>query len=72
MATPQKKVQHLFLRAGFGETPSRINSLVNAPIPSLVDGLFASSQEYKDIDYLPYPIKENEEKNGVGGFKLIK
>jgi len=72
MASSQKKIQHLFLRAGFGETPSRINSLVNANIPSIVDGLFAASQEYKDINYLPYPLKEDEEKNGVGAFKLIK
>jgi hypothetical protein len=72
MASAQKKIQHLFLRAGFGETPGRINSLVNAPVSAVVDGLFTASQDYKDIDYLPYPIKENEEKNGVGGFKLIK
>ncbi|HTB30466.1 MAG TPA: DUF1800 domain-containing protein [Bacteroidia bacterium] len=72
MASAQKKIQHLFLRAGFGETPSRINSLVNAPVNALVDGLFTASQEYKDIDYLPYPITENEENKGVGGFKLIK
>ncbi len=72
MATAQKKIQHLFLRAGFGETPDRINSLLNAPISKIVDGLFTESQECKDINYLPYPLKENEEKNGVGGFKLIK
>ncbi len=72
MASKQKKIQHLFLRAGFGETPDRINSLLNTPIPSIVDQLFATSQDYKDIDYLPYPIKEDEEKNGVGAFQLIK
>ncbi len=72
MASAQKKIQHLFLRAGFGETPDRITSLVNAPINSIVDGLFESSRDYKDIDYLPYPLKENEEEKGVGGFKLIK
>lgn len=72
MASAQKKIQHLFLRAGFGETPSRIFSLVNASIPSIVDGLFTSSQECKDINYIPYPINENEEKDGVGTFKLLK
>jgi hypothetical protein len=72
MASAQKKIQHLFLRAGFGETPSRIYSLANAPLSSVVDGLFTASQECKDINYLPYPIPENEEKNGVGAFKLIK
>ena len=72
MTSIQKKIQHLFLRAGFGETPDRINAMLNKPIPSIVDELFATSQSYKDIDYLPYPIPENEEKNGVGAFKLIK
>lgn len=72
MASKQKQIQHLFLRAGFGETPSRINSLLNTPIASIVDELVATSQNYKDINYLPYPLSENEEKNGVGGFKLLK
>jgi len=72
MASRQKKIQHLFLRAGFGETPDRIHSLLNNPIPSIVDQLFATSKDYKDIDYLPYPIPEDEEKNGIGAFKLIK
>ena len=72
MASKQKKIQHLFLRAGFGETPDHINSLLNTPISSIVDNLFATSQDYKDINYLPYPIPEDEEKNGIGAFKLIK
>jgi uncharacterized protein (DUF1800 family) len=46
--------------------------LLNTPISTIVDELFTSSMDYKDIDYLPYPLRENEEKNGVGGFKLIK
>lgn len=72
MASKQKKIQHLLLRAGFGETPDRISSLLNTPISSIVDELFATSQDYKDIDYLPYPIPENEEKKGAGAFKIIK
>jgi uncharacterized protein (DUF1800 family) len=72
MTSQQKKIQHLFLRAGFGETPANISRLQNAALGSIVDELFASSKQYKDIDYLPYPLKENEEEKGVGAFKFVK
>jgi uncharacterized protein (DUF1800 family) len=72
MTSQQKKIQHLFLRAGFGETPSRIAMLKNTPLHSIVDDLFNSSKEFKDINYLPFPLKENEEMKGVSAFKAVK
>ncbi len=72
MVSEQRRIQHLFLRAGFGETPARIASLRNTPIQSIVNDLFASSQEFKDINYLPYPLKENQEKKGVSPLQVLK
>jgi uncharacterized protein (DUF1800 family) len=72
MTLQQKKIQHLFLRAGFGETPATVNRLQNTPLHSIVDDLFNSSKELKDISYLPYPLKENEEMKGVSAFKAVK
>jgi uncharacterized protein (DUF1800 family) len=71
MVTHRQKVQHLFLRAGFGETPDRIDVLVQKAIPELVQELFANSLTYKDINYLPYPLNEREQKKGAGVFKSI-
>jgi uncharacterized protein (DUF1800 family) len=70
--TQQKKIQHLFLRAGFGETPARVREVLNTPINSIVEDLFTASKQYKDINYLPYPLKENQEKKGVDAFQAIK
>lgn len=66
MASQQTKIQHLFLRAAFGETPQRIQASLNIPLNSLVDSLFDASKDFKDIDYIPYPLKENQEESGVG------
>jgi uncharacterized protein (DUF1800 family) len=70
--TKQKKIQHLFLRAGFGETPGRVREVLNIPINNIVDDLFRTSKEYKDINYLPYPLKENQEEKGVNAFQAVK
>lgn len=72
MASHQTKIQHLLLRAGFGETPATIDSLLKKSINEVVDDLFKSSAEFKDINYLPYPLNEKEQKKGAGGFKQVK
>jgi hypothetical protein len=71
MATEQRKIQHLFLRAGFGETPKVINGLLNKSIPTIVDELFTSSVDFKDMEYLPYPINEDREDKGVSGVQAV-
>jgi uncharacterized protein (DUF1800 family) len=68
----QKKIQHLFLRAGFGETPAKIQQLQNTSINSIVEDMFTASKQFKDINYLPYPLKENEEMKGLSAFKAVK
>lgn len=71
MVSHQQKIQHLFLRAAFGETPEKISALTAKSLPVIVDELFASSAQYKEINYLPYPIDENRETKGPGGLQLV-
>lgn len=72
MASHQKKIQHLMLRAGFGASPQEIDLLKDKKIPEIVDQLFADSEEFKDINYLPYPLNEKEQRKGAGGLKQVK
>jgi hypothetical protein len=72
MASKQKKLQHLFLRAGFGETPEYINSIMEKSISSTVDELFKTSKDYEDITYLPYPIPQDAQMKGVGIGQILK
>mgnify|MGYP000850457545 CR=1 FL=1 len=71
MASHQHKLQHLFLRAGFGETPPAIARLKDTSLGSVVEQLFNDSKSWKDIHYLPYPIKENREKKGVSASQFL-
>lgn len=72
MAVHQTKIQHLLLRAGFGETPWVIETLCKKNLSEVVDDLFKTSEQYKDIHYIPYPLNEKEEKKGAGGVKQVK
>jgi Protein of unknown function (DUF1800) len=72
MPLSQKQIQHLFLRAGFGSTPSLIASVQDKTKQQLVDAFFSESSTYKELNYLPYPLSEKEEQKGVGGFQLLK
>jgi hypothetical protein len=72
MASHQTKIQHLFLRAGFGETPDIIQNLVKKDLKNIVNDLFDSSKNYKPLNYLPYPLNEKEQKKGAGAGKQIK
>jgi uncharacterized protein (DUF1800 family) len=69
MITPQKKVRHLFLRAGFGATPQQFKELNQKSIGELVDSLFESSVLFSDLDYIPDPTKGK--KKEVSNFQLL-
>jgi len=71
MVTQQQKIQHLFLRATFSETPDKIKAVLTTPINTIVDDLFHASEVYKDIDYIDSPLYGQEDK-GVGGVKVVK
>lgn len=63
MITKQKKIQHLYLRAGFGETPSRVNDALANEIPGLVDELFKRSDLKDDLAALKNPVRGKEASN---------
>lgn len=72
MQLSQKQIQHLFLRTGFGALPSEFVHLKNKPREQLVEEIFNSSAEFKQIKYLPYPLNEKEEQKGVSAFQILK
>lgn len=71
MKLDQKQLQHLFLRAAFGESPKIIRSLLQQSREEVVESLFASSREFKNIGYLPYPLHEGQYDKGLNGFQLL-
>lgn len=72
VVTGQKKIQHLFLRAGFGETPAGILALRKFTLPELVSQLFSSSEKFRDLNYLPFPLNESQERKGASPFQVLK
>ncbi|HRG86769.1 MAG TPA: DUF1800 domain-containing protein [Chitinophagales bacterium] len=67
MVSKQQQVQHLYLRAGFGETPAVIKKKQQQSIHKLVDELFDDAKQYKQITYLENPADSKE----VGNFKVL-
>jgi uncharacterized protein (DUF1800 family) len=67
MVSKQQQIQHLYLRAGFGETPAVIKQKMNISIDKLVDELFNNSKQYKQLTYLENPADSNE----VSNFKIL-
>lgn len=57
MVDKQRKVQHLYLRAGFGAQPEFINKKISQPLNDLVDELLVKSKSYKALNRLQNPIK---------------
>jgi len=72
MVTSQKKIQHLYLRAGFGETPSVIRAHQDSSIAGVTGQLFASSENFKDLNFLPFPLNESQERKGAGSIQVLK
>ena len=48
MASHRTKIQHLLLRAGFGETPENLENLVKKDISTVVNHLFDDSKILKN------------------------
>ena len=55
MISHRKKIQHLFLRAGFGIKPSVLDEMESKSIEELVELIFIKSSEAKDIKLLDPP-----------------
>ncbi|MBP9881459.1 MAG: DUF1800 domain-containing protein, partial [Chitinophagales bacterium] len=67
MVSKQQQVQHLYLRAGFGETPVVIKKKKQQSIQKLVDELFNDAKQNNPITYLENPADSKE----VGNFKVL-
>lgn len=63
MVSQQKKVQHLYLRAAFGETPAAIRQKSSASIVKLTEELFNNSKQYHNLNYLEDPVKGKDVSN---------
>ncbi len=70
MVSNKVKLQHLFLRAGFGESPARIKSLESNSIDSVVDSLFTDSAISKDLDYISDPLHGRDDEE-ISSAKIV-
>ena len=59
MVNKQRKVQHLFLRAGFGESPLKVQQLTGKSRAELVQNLFIDSKPVNNLKELRNPIKSH-------------
>jgi len=69
MDAQRKKIQHLYLRAGFGEMPARVRGKMKTDIHVLADELFREAEDIKPLDFLPKPNTNNNGK--VGPLKIL-
>ncbi|MEZ5013131.1 MAG: DUF1800 domain-containing protein [Chitinophagales bacterium] len=72
MVSQENKIQHLYLRAGFGETPANIKQKLNTPVEKLVDQLFESSKNYRNLNYMENPVKGKEVSNARILFMILR
>lgn len=57
----QREIQHLFLRAGFGSSPSQIEEIQHLSLDDIVNKLFEESKSYDQLATLKNPIKGRRE-----------
>ena len=67
MVSHQQKIQHLFLRAGFGEIPAVIKQKQNSSIEKITDELFTQAKQFRSLNYLEDPVKGEN----VSNFRLL-
>jgi uncharacterized protein (DUF1800 family) len=60
MTTHQQKIQHLYLRAAFGETPEIINQRSKHSIEKNIQTLFDATKSYRHLKTIENPIKNNK------------
>jgi len=69
MVTQQKKIRHLFLRAGFGATPVEVRKAIPKSIPGLADELILVPTPPGDLKYMPDPL--HGKNKGVSNFQIL-
>lgn len=70
MQATRKNIQHLFLRAGFGELPHTIEKLSSKTIGDIVDEVFSVSQTSTDLGFIKDPLKGKPDKQ-VSGIQIL-
>ncbi|MBC8173305.1 MAG: DUF1800 domain-containing protein [Chitinophagales bacterium] len=60
MISQQQKIQHLYLRAAFGATPTLIKQKINTPIEKVVDSLFNDSNRWISLKTMDNPIQNGK------------
>ena len=71
MISQQRKLQHLYLRAGFGIHPAELNKKTAYTIEKAVDELFADSKAITNLRHMESPIGEGENKKEVSNVKAL-
>lgn len=66
--TAQRNLRHLYLRAGFGESPEFIQSHSEKSLDWHLNRLFTESGKVEDLRHLPDPTRGHEHE--VGKFKM--
>jgi len=66
----QRKIQHLYLRAGFGESISKINKSLNKTVLKIAQELFDDSVQYTDLN-LNTELSYYKNQNGLNNFKEL-
>ncbi|MFN3940753.1 MAG: DUF1800 family protein, partial [Chitinophagales bacterium] len=67
MSVPQKHLQHLYLRAGFGIMPAEIKEKLPLSRNKLVQQVFTASETNQPLQYLRNPVKGKE----VGDLRIL-
>jgi uncharacterized protein (DUF1800 family) len=68
MTLNRRQVQHLYLRAGFGALPDELRRWEGKSREEVVDHLFASSGNFRQLDLIPDPLKGKAE---VSNFQVL-
>jgi uncharacterized protein (DUF1800 family) len=69
--TQQKKIQHLYLRAGFGELPSVIKQKQDLSLQQNVEELFRDSEKIEDINLIPSPLEGDVDASNMRILRML-
>lgn len=71
MVSQQRKLQHLYLRAGFGLHAADINKKLSFSIDKSVDELFADSAAVNNLEHMEHPLGEGDKKKEASSVKIL-
>ncbi len=71
MQSTKRNIQHLFLRAGFGDLPQAIEKYSGKSVVEIVEAIFSVLQNYSGLDFIKNPIAGREDKE-VSSFRILR